>query len=98
MGAYARVGDADVMPGLRPEPLWPWHGHQGGRRQPTGADRLVGRRAFFSLPSTFVTGGVATSRVPMCRMGATVGPHRATIVRVSTKESYHGAALGLLGS
>ena len=39
MGAYARVGDADVMPGLRPEPLCPWHGRWGGRRRPTGADR-----------------------------------------------------------
>ena len=62
MGAYARVGDADVMPGLRPEPLWPWHGRQGGRRQPTGADDADADGSFFSFPSGFDAGGVATSR------------------------------------
>ena len=50
MGAYARVGDADVMPGLRPEPLCPWMARPagGGRRRPTdGADpsiSFLGRR------------------------------------------------------
>ena len=50
MGAYARVGDADVMPGLRPEPLWPWHGRWGGRRRPTGA---IGRATAFRFRARF---------------------------------------------
>ena len=55
MGAYARVGDADVMPGLRPEPLWPWYGRQGRRRQPTGADRARDADNLFSGSSAFGT-------------------------------------------
>ena len=63
MGGNARVGDVDVMPGLGSEPLWPWNGRQGGRRQPTGtgADRLVGRRALFRSRGTFLTAAVTTS-------------------------------------